>query len=88
MFIAATITPELNPIFSILFLLALLIFVVAEIVGIVRPEAGDTFTEHWRWLNQALKDKGMAGQWLAWGFRIFTGGLLVWTLLHFLAGSE
>jgi len=77
-----TLTPGLNPVFSITFLIGLVVLVVVEIIGVRRKGKGDTLTEHWRWIESWLPDG-----W-AWVFRIFTGGLLVWTLLHFLVGAD
>lgn len=77
-----TLTPELNPIFSVIYLIGFVVLVVVEIIGIRLKGKGDTITEHWRWIEAWLSDR-----W-AWIFRVFTGGLLIWTLLHFLVGTE
>lgn len=81
-----TITPELNPVFSILFLIGIVILVVVEVIGIKSPKAGDTLTEHWRFADRWLKNHKFG--WLRWAFRVWTAGMLLWACLHFLAGTS
>jgi len=76
-----TLTPQLNPWFSLTFLALVVVFLVVEVIGITRKQPGDTFTEAWRWVEFQLP------AWTAWLFRILTGGVLVWAILHFLAGA-
>jgi len=80
-----TLTPELNPVFGIVFLVGAAILLVAEIIGVQRRGKGDTITEHWRAGDQWLRRHA---SWGRWAFRIATAGILVWALLHFLAGSD
>lgn len=77
-----TLTPSLNPWFSIIFLFFIGGAFIVEIIGIRRRgKDGDTITENWRWIEAWLPDN------VAWLFRIITGGILVWAILHFLAGA-
>lgn len=78
-----TSTPELNVWFSAAFALFLGALLVVEIIGIRRrSKGGDTLTENWRWIEAWLPDSA------AWVFRVFTGGLLIWAVLHFLVGAD
>jgi hypothetical protein len=71
-----------NPVFAAAFVLLLAALLVVELIGIKRPQSGDTLTELWRHVNRRLPP------WFAWGFRIFTIGLLVWAVLHFIVGAS
>jgi hypothetical protein len=71
--------------FTVAFLAGGLFLLGMELWGVSRSERGDTITENWRAANKYLAKRF---PWLGWFFRIFTGGLLVWTLLHFLAGVD
>lgn len=77
--------PQLNPAFSITFLAGTAILLTAEIIGVYRRGKGDTITEHWRWVNLTLNKRAPI---LGWAWRIFTGGMLTWTALHFLVGTS
>jgi hypothetical protein len=80
-----TLSPQLNPVFSIVFLTGAALLTGFEVWGVTRKAKGDTITEHWRWAHRWLTERF---SWFGWGFRIWTGGLLVWTLLHLLAGAN
>lgn len=71
----------LNWTFTVIFVLGFLILIVAEVVGIIRKQPGDTITEHWRWVDKKLHG------FLQWGWRILTAGLLIWILLHLMSVS-
>lgn len=77
-----TLTPQLNPVFSIVFLFFVGGAFVVEMIGVARKPKGDTLTENWRWIEEWLPN------WAAWVFRVFTGGILVWAILHFLVGAK
>ena len=80
-----TLTPELNPFFSVAFLVGFVFLLVLEVWGIRRRGTGDTISEHWRAADAWLKARTLVGR---WAFRVGTAGLLVWTLLHFLLGAD
>jgi hypothetical protein len=45
-----------------------------------RKKRGDTITENWRMVDGWLGKRFPWGQWL---LRVFTAGMLTWTLMHF-----
>ena len=80
-----TLTPELNPFFSIAFLVGFAFLLVLEVWGIRRRGKGDTITELWRAADAWLKARTVAGR---FAFSVATAGLPVWALLHFLLGAD
>lgn len=80
-----TLTPDLNPIFSVIFLIGFLLLVVTEIVGVIRKQRGDTITEHWNFVDRVFKQKAPAVRWI---WRVFTAGFFIWLVLHFLVGTS
>lgn len=80
-----TLSPELHPAFTLVFLGGGLLLLAFEIWGVSRTAKGDTITEHWRWAHAWLNARF---PWFGWMFRVWTGGILVWALLHFLAGAD
>ena len=73
----------MSALFTIIFLTAGMILLVAEIIGVKRKGPGDTITENWRWLRDHLPYG-----WLRWAYRIMTAGILVWALLHLVADVD
>jgi hypothetical protein len=80
-----TLTPELNPAFSLTFLIGGVLLLAAELWGVRARGKGDTLTEHWQFADLWLKARYPM---FRWGFRVFTVGTLGWAALHFIAGSS
>lgn len=74
----------LEPLFTVLILVPLVFLFIVEMIGIARKKKGDTITEHWEWFDRYLEK---TAPWARWIFRVFTAGLLTWTILHFLVGT-
>jgi hypothetical protein len=81
---SASSTPS-SPSPSVAFLVGALFLLGMELWGVSRSERGDTITENWRAANKYLSEHA---PWFGWTFRVFTGGLLIWVLFHFLAGTD
>lgn len=69
----------MDPWFAGTFVVLLLALLGVELVGVASKRKGDTLTEGWRWIRDHLPGPA------AWFFRIFTAGVLIWALLHFVA---
>jgi hypothetical protein len=70
----------MNVWFSLAFGVLVGALVVVEVVGVQRKKRGDTITENWRMVDGWLGKRFPWGQWL---LRVFTAGMLTWTLMHF-----
>ena len=68
--------------FTAIYVILGLALLITELVGVWRKGDGDTITENWRWVRKN------APPWLGWAWGIFTGGLLIWALGHFLGGWD
>ena len=71
----------MNPWFLTAYLILGAALVTVELIGVHRKrEDGDTITETWHSAESWLGKHFPWGQWL---LRVFTVGLLLWTVLHF-----
>jgi hypothetical protein len=74
-----------NPFFAVGYVLLGGALLALELVGVHRKAKrkgdGDTITEGYHLIEADLPGP------LRWGYRVFTAGVLVWTLLHFSRGS-
>ena len=78
----------MRPLINLSLLVGAVLLLAGEVVGILRKSKGvgdeDTITEWWRKADFRL---GQSRQpFIRWAYRVFTAGILIWTLLHFLAG--
>lgn len=72
----------MNPWFAVTFVVLLGATLVVELIGVASKKDGDTITEGWRWVRDRLPGPGK------WFFRVFTAGILVWAMLHFVADVD
>lgn len=62
---------------TIFYGLATALIVGVEVYGVTTKRKGDTITENWKHIDTH------SPPWLKFIWRVFTAGLLMWTLLHF-----
>jgi len=65
--------------FTLIFAVLIIAVVVVEVIGVQRKGDGDTITENWRWVRDH------SPPWGRWVLEVFTAGLLMWAIIHFLA---
>lgn len=71
----------LDPAFTAMWVIWLLVFVAIEFYAIGREKKGDTLSEHvWRWFSV----RGQGKFWLL--RRMALGAFLGWLLFHFMTG--
>lgn len=78
----------MNQTFAILYVVEILALLLTEIAGVIRrnkhAEDGDTITEGWHWIDRWLGRGVSVAQWF---WRVFTVGMLGWTILHWKTGN-